>query len=338
MRKIFQRKYILLYIICFLLPIINLVNNNLIYYNYNSIWQKLTSCFVACVILLSLCLVNVFIEESIMPLTIKSKWTVIVIIQSLCDILMSFVYMLLDFNIIANTYRMGRTIPEWVLFFKLLSASAILITIQGTIRTYEEKEKIRVRNAALKNEMLQTKFDVLKHQINIHFLNNSLSTLISLVRLKDPSTEQYIISLSNMYRQLLTKQYAIMVTLAEELDLLRSYIFMMKVCHEDSLQINMDIKDDSLKRQLPTFSLQVLMENCIKHNIISFAKPLSIHIYQKDGNSITVENNFQPKTSLIESTGIGLINLQHRYDLLEIKNGVTIAQNDNAFIVTIKFI
>lgn len=337
-RKFFKKKYVILYIVCFLLPIINLVNNNLIYTNESSIIIKIASYLLVSFMLLTVCLVNIVIEEVVIQRIVKHSWTIIVILQLITNTLIAIFYVLLDFNIIAEIYGMGGIVPKWVMFFKLSSGLGILIIIQGTIRTYEDGEKTRDKNARLINENLQAEFNVLKHQINIHFLNNSLSTLISLVRLKDPNTELYIMSLANIYRQLLSKQHKITVSLKEELDMLHSYIFMMKVCYEGCLKINIEIDPSNINRQLPTFSLQVLTENCIKHNIISSSKPLSINIYQKDLNSITVENTYQPKTSITESTGIGLLNLQNRYNLLKVADGLTITQNDNIFTVTIKFI
>jgi LytS/YehU family sensor histidine kinase len=93
-----------------------------------------------------------------------------------------------------------------------------------------------------------------------------------------------------------------------------------------------------MNRKIPAFSLQLLAENCIKHNIISSARPLYIRIFQQQEDSIVIENNLQTKPSADESSGIGLDNLRKRYELLQIRDGVSIQKTDTKFSVTLQLL
>jgi len=185
---------------------------------------------------------------------------------------------------------------------------------------------------------LRTRFEVLKQQVNPHFLFNALSTLRIMIREKDNRAEPFILKLSDLYRQLLGKNTSQTVTLDEELEFLRSYIYMLQARFEDLLHIDIDIRPESMNRKIPAFSLQLLIENCIKHNIISSAKPLYIRIFQQQDDAIIIENNLQTRTSADESSGIGLDNLRKRYELLQIKGGVSIQKTDAKFSVTLQLL
>jgi len=159
-----------------------------------------------------------------------------------------------------------------------------------------------------------------------------------MIREKDDRAEPFILKLSDLYRQLLGKNTSQTVTLDEELEFLRSYIYMLQARFESLLHIDIDIWPDMMRRRLPAFSLQLLIENCIKHNIISSAKPLNIRIFQQQEDRIIIENNLQTKPSADESSGIGLDNLRKRYELLQIRDGVNIQKTDTRFSVTLQLL
>jgi two-component system LytT family sensor kinase len=223
-------------------------------------------------------------------------------------------------------------------FIKLALASLVILSIQATLASLAEKEDILLANAELQNENLRTRFEVLKQQVNPHFLFNALGTLRIMIREKDDRAEPFILKLSDLYRQLLGKNTSQTVTLDEELEFLRSYIYMLQARFESLLHIDIDIWPDMMRRRLPAFSLQLLIENCIKHNIISSAKPLNIRIFQQQEDSIIIENNLQTKPSADESTGVGLENLRKRYELLQIRDGVSIEKTDTQFSVTLQLL
>jgi LytS/YehU family sensor histidine kinase len=256
-------------------------------------------------------------------------------IQTLVNILLILAFIrlvdFLDFHINIQT---SHTLS----FIKLTLASLVILSVQATLASLAEKEDILLANAELQNENLRTRFEVLKQQVNPHFLFNALSTLRIMIREKDDRAEQFILTLSDLYRQLLGKNTSQTVTLDEELEFLRSYIYMLQARFESLLHIDIDIWPDSLARKIPAFSLQLLVENCIKHNIISSAKPLNIKICQLQVDSILIENNLQTKPSADESSGIGLDNLCKRYELLQINDGVSIQKTDTKFSVTLQLL
>lgn len=223
-------------------------------------------------------------------------------------------------------------------FIKLALASFVILSIQATLASLAEKEDILLANAELQNENLRTRFEVLKQQVNPHFLFNALSTLRIMIREKDDRAEPFILKLSDLYRQLLGKNTAQTITLAEELEFLRSYIYMLQARFETLLHIDIDILPESLSQMIPAFSLQLLVENCIKHNIISSAKHLYIQIRQQQTDTIIIENNLQTRPSADESSGIGLENLRKRYELLQIRDGVAIQRTDTKFSVTLQLL
>jgi two-component system, LytTR family, sensor kinase len=223
-------------------------------------------------------------------------------------------------------------------FIKLALASFIILSVQETIASLAEKEDILLANAKMQNENLRARFEVLKQQVNPHFLFNALSTLRIMIREKDERAEPFILKLSDLYRQLLGKNTSQTITLNEELEFLRSYIYMLQARFESLLHIDIDIRPDSLTRKIPAFSLQLLIENCIKHNIISSARPLYIRIFQQQEDALVIDNILQPRPSAEESSGIGLDNLRKRYELLQIATGVTIQRTDTKFSVTLQLL
>lgn len=238
---------------------------------------------------------------------------------------------LLDFHLNANASPV-------LSFIKLALASLIILSIQATLASLAEKEDIKLANAELQNENLRTRFEVLKQQVNPHFLFNALGTLRIMIRDKDDRAEPFLLKLSDLYRQLLGKNTSQTVSLDEELEFLRSYIYMLQARFESLLHIDIDIWPDSLNQRIPAFSLQLLVENCIKHNVISSARPLYIRIFQQQEDCIMIENNLQTKPSADESSGIGLDNLRKRYELLQIRDGVNIQKTATKFTVTLQLL
>jgi two-component system LytT family sensor kinase len=257
-------------------------------------------------------------------------------IQMLINLLL--IGLFVDFVRPLDALRLDTHTPLSLAYAKLLLASLIILSIQATLASLAEKEDILLANAELQNENLRARFEVLKQQINPHFLFNALSTLRIMVREKDDRAEPFILKLSDLYRQLLGKNTAQTVTFDEELEFLQSYIFMLQARFESLLNIRIDTWPDVGLRKIPAFSLQLLVENCIKHNIVSSARPLYITIFQQQADCIVIENNLQTKTAAEESSGIGLENLRKRYELLHVQNGVTIHRTEKKFSVTLKLL
>lgn len=189
-----------------------------------------------------------------------------------------------------------------------------------------------------KNENLETQLKLLKQQISPHFLFNSLNTLRCIAT--DNKTKSYITQLSNVYRYLLTNNKykdEDLVLLKDELEFTNSYLYILKERFEDSLDIDINISQETLYMQIPPLALQVLIENATKHNVVSMDSPLSIYIYNEGEETLVVKNNLQPKLSSEDSLGIGLDNIKKRYQLLSDKE-IEIIKTDTDFTVKIPLI
>lgn len=175
-------------------------------------------------------------------------------------------------------------------------------------REYERQQK----------ENILSQFEILKNQVNPHFLFNCLNSLASLVH-EDPDTaEKFIEKLSEVYRYVLEHTGEELVSVQDEMRFIHDYFFLQKIRFGDSLQLRLDPSLDYLDYMIPQLSLQLLIENAIKHNTSSRKKPLVIELYQ-EGHYLVVKNNYQKRKTAVKSTGIGLNNLQERYRFISHK-------------------
>jgi two-component system, LytTR family, sensor kinase len=243
-------------------------------------------------------------------------------------------YLFLEYRFVHFTEGFANPI-QWIPAMRYILNVPIFIALLESIKSFNDRSKINRDNIALQNENVKAQFNQLLQQINPHFLFNSLTTLQAMKHAKDARTEEFVIKLKDVYQQTLRKEKGT-VSLKEELEFFNAYMYLMTLRQEEAIFLETYIADESLAYHLPTFTLQLLAENCIKHNIVSKAEPLYIRLYQKDPLSITVANNYQPKEVKVESFGIGLDNLKKRYALAGIEQGVEIKQDETIYETTIK--
>lgn len=224
--------------------------------------------------------------------------------------------------------------PLWIASFRLSIGGLIVVAIQGSFRAIRENEKLKTENFALQTENYKAQLAQLKNQINPHFLFNSLSTLLTLVKKDASKSEEFVHGLSDVYRELLNARESNMTTLQDELHFLNTYLYLLQTRHEKGLEVKIEVDKDNLNLRLPSFALQLLVENCTKHNIISKDSPLRISIRQLTDNKVVVINNLQRKKK-VESMGVGLKNLGKRYSLLGIENGLIVKENESEFEVVL---
>ena len=210
----------------------------------------------------------------------------------------------------------------------------LIVTIHEAVFFYRQWKLNFSKSIRLEKDNLEAQYNTLKAQVNPHFLFNSLNSLMSLLE-NNPKAEQYVQDLSEYLRYVLLSNSREAVDLKEELENLEKFFHLQKLRFDDNLQLEIEINPASLQLQLPTLALQMLVDNCIKHNTISSNKPLMIKIFD-DENSITVENNLQLKQST-ESTGQGLKNIEGRYRFLS-NEPIKIVSDDKYFSVTIPLI
>jgi PAS domain S-box-containing protein len=168
----------------------------------------------------------------------------------------------------------------------------------------------------VQKENLQTRFDVLKQQVNPHFLFNSLNVLTSLIRIEPDLAEKFTEQLAKVYRYVLENRDNELVPLSTELDFLDAYVFLLNIRFMDKLKVIIDIDEDRKSAGVIPLAIQLLIENAIKHNSMSKKSPLVIDIFVDDRCNLNVVNNLQEREARITSTGIGLKNIENRYRLL----------------------
>lgn len=190
----------------------------------------------------------------------------------------------------------------------------------------------------LKREMVQSQLETLKNQVNPHFLFNSLNTLVSIIPDDRDVAVEFVRKLSKVYRYILEINDRELILLREELEFLNSYIFLQKIRFGDNLVVKMEIPEHLLEHQVVPLSLQMLLENALKHNVVSTEKPLHIEIYiGKNDQTLVVRNNLQLKQQVLDSTGTGLKNIRNRYHFASGREVETIVTT-SAFIVALPLI
>ncbi len=166
----------------------------------------------------------------------------------------------------------------------------------------------------LKQVKLEASLSSLKEQLSPHFLFNTLNTLSSISQ--EEYVKEYVEELANVYRYLLKHNKMDTLTLREELDFIDSYLYIIKTRMEGAIDVQINIQQSQMGKLIPPMTLQILIENAIKHNVASVSKPLQVLITDSELGFLTVSNNFHPKKFTQPSTGIGLENVQQRYQLL----------------------
>ncbi len=209
----------------------------------------------------------------------------------------------------------------------------MIIAVYESIYFMNELKKSVEEKENLKRENLSAQLSALKTQVNPHFLFNNLNTLSAVIP-EDPKLAiDFVQEMSKVYRHILEVKDEKSIPLHEELDVLKAYGFLMKTRFGNNLDIDINVPDEKLKQRIVPFSLQLLMENAIKHNIVSSEKPLRISVFAENGN-LVVSNNLQMKNQVNESTGIGLDNIRNRYKLLGDKK-VIVRESGENFTVSI---
>jgi sensor histidine kinase YesM len=204
----------------------------------------------------------------------------------------------------------------------IISSDTINLYIKYAVNTAREKELIQ-------KELIAAKFEGLKNQVNPHFLFNSFSVLTSLVEEDSKKAVKFISKLSDMYRYILENDEHDLVTVEQEINFLEDYNYLLKMRHGDGIVIENTMQVDN-KRLIPPMSLQILVENAVKHNAFSVDEPLHILLYNEGDQFLVVENKKRAKKELVKSTGIGLKNLSKRL-LLSLKRGLEITEDSREF-------
>lgn len=208
-----------------------------------------------------------------------------------------------------------------------------IVSVFYVIYFYNRYQKNKIKEQKVIAGAASAKFDALKNQLDPHFLFNSLNVLTSLIEENPDNAQRFTTSLSKVYRYVLEQKNKELVTVDEELDFAKTYMSLLKMRFEDSIIFEIPEKAANPESKVVPLSLQLLLENAVKHNMVTTTKPLHIKIYE-DGNHLVVMNNLQPKQIVKKSSGVGLDNIKQRYKLLT-ERKVYINQRERDFAVAI---
>lgn len=231
-------------------------------------------------------------------------------------------------EITAYRYSIIHFIKDLMLFISSIFFSHLIDLIIRNQKKMEENKNLTIEN-------FKNRYNALKNQTDPHFLFNSLNSLNGLIGYDDELAHEYVMQLSSVFRY--TMQEHSVVALSDELEFTRSYIYLMKIRYADALLVDIRIPDIYPEYGILPVSIQTLVENAIKHNIVSRQKPLDLVIKLTDEETIVVENNYQPRKDVTAGNGVGLPNLNERYWLMFRKN-INIHADDDIFRVEIPLI
>jgi tetratricopeptide (TPR) repeat protein len=225
----------------------------------------------------------------------------------------------------------------------ILNAGAVvlllaLLFLGGMLFFLRRTERLKSKTRALENQQLINSISLLRTQVNPHFLFNSLSILSSLVRVDPTMSERFIDQLARSYRYILEQSEEQLVTLRTELNFIDSYAFLLRMRFADKFDLDIRIPEDMLdSAMVAPLTLQLLIENAVKHNRMSVKEPLIVHVGIDGEGMLEVSNNLQPRSTASSSTGMGLRNIRDRYQLLT-RQPVMTGESGGRFVVRIPLV
>ncbi|KMQ69773.1 histidine kinase [Chryseobacterium sp. FH2] len=232
-------------------------------------------------------------------------------------------------GVTAEEYFSGKyNYINWFTINVALLISAFLHA-RGFMEELKKTSKKEVVEQKLIAKSANAQFESLKNQLDPHFLFNSLNVLSSLIDENPRQAQKFTASMSKIYRYVLEQKDKELVTVEDEIEFAKTYCDLLKTRFEDSVDFIFDVKKEDYRRFVVPLSLQLILENCIKHNFATSSKPLIIKIFSEN-DTLCIENNLQVREQIKESSGIGLSNIVQRYSLLT-KRNVFIEKSEEYF-------
>jgi hypothetical protein len=205
--------------------------------------------------------------------------------------------------------------PLWQRPWFLTLATAALFALVYVILQRRERELVREQQR--ERERFRSRFDVLRNQVNPHFLFNSFNTLSGLIEEDRERALDYVERMAGFYRHILAHRTEDLIPLERELGILDDYLAIQRARYEDSLRVTVDVDPGQREWLLPPMTLQLLAENAIKHNALTRARPLHLTVRSLGPRTLVVENPVQARHTAVASTGLGLENLARKFQLLD---------------------
>lgn len=220
------------------------------------------------------------------------------------------------------------------LFYIILSLGvSVFMHARSFMLNWKQASKSEVTQQRIIAGTANAKFETLKNQIDPHFLFNSLNVLSSLIEENPDNAQRFTTSLSKIYRYVLDQKDKELVSVAEELSFAKTYMNLLKMRFENSLFYELPETVLNPEAKVVPLSLQLLLENTVKHNVVSEQRPLHIRIFI-DGDYLAIQNDFQKKEVMQTRQGVGLQNIVDRYGIITNRK-VLIEQNEKTFTVKI---
>ncbi len=269
----------------------------------------------------------------------KYPWEVNPVLHlSMITLFLTLLTILLCSLVYYINYLFGDVTDNYLIKMRGVHLSIILLTFlitsvyEGTFLFYKWKKTLLL-STLLEKENIQSQFETLKNQVNPHFLFNSLNALASIIPENPEKAVEYVNKFSSIYRYVIDVKDLTSVELNDELGFVKSYIYLQKIRYGENLQVIINIDVNKLNSRIMPLSLQVLVENAIKHNEISDIYPLKIELTNNE-DYLIVKNNLQRISYILDSPKIGLKNLAERYSLVS-DSKPYFHQNDNEYIAGI---
>jgi len=264
----------------------------------------------------------------------KLRLTVIIVSTLSATLLLSYIFSYIQIRI--NGFGPGD--PKHFIRGSMFRDSfiAVIVLLSSQLMYLSNKQQqMLLENKTLLSENMRTRYEALKNQVDPHFLFNSLNTLNSLIKTDADKAREYVRQLSFVFRY--TLQNKEIICLKDELNFTGAYCRLMQIRYGESLHFKTEINEKYNDYLIMPLSLQTLVENAIKHNVVSNKQPLLISILTNDDDFAVVSNPIQPKKESEKGEGIGLINLAERYRLMTQKQ-IIIDSSDGFFSIKVPLI
>ncbi|MTI21588.1 hypothetical protein E1176_11210 [Fulvivirga sp. RKSG066] len=239
-----------------------------------------------------------------------------------------------DFNF--EKLIVSHSIPMIKLTIVAAIASLIYSIIYFALHSYSQYAVVHVDAAKNKRKQLQLQFEALKSQLSPHYLFNCLNTISSLVYKDAVLAEDFIRRLAQTYQYILTNNKRKFVLLEEEVEFVKSYNYLLQVRFQNNLQLEINLPPNVMDSKIPPLTLQMLVENAVKHNVIDKNKKLSIYISAIDNTDIRITNTKTETPAQVNSFHVGLENIKRRYEYFTTKQ--IVVENDTKFTVKLPVI
>ena len=254
----------------------------------------------------------------------KAPWHVATALRFMVELVVMALFIFLFLYGILQLYLQWHNL-DLALFYKTYHDAVIKLMILGvviiliyaildfTLYSYNQYAAVQIESVQLASTQLALQLEVLKSQLSPHYLFNSLNTISSIMYANPDVAEQFIRKLAHTYQYVLATQDKKLVPLSEELQFVQAYFFLLKARFGEAVHLSLELPRRTYSSNIPPLTLQLLLENAVKHNAPSADAPLFIRIYLSDKNLLTVSNNILTNANRLKSYRIGLENIRQRY-------------------------